>query len=77
MDVPAFGYPKYLSGVFDCNVDACFSDEVEGPVVDEKVSVGVEVGGQMPRLITYDEYPPTHSYFGVYGKVGFAEERDG
>ena len=74
VDVPAFGHPEYFSGVFDCNVDARLSNEEEGPVVDEKVGVGVKVRRQMAGLITYIEFPTAHSYFGGYGKVGFAED---
>ena len=77
VDVPALGPPHYLSGVFDCNVDACLSNEEEGPIVDEKVGVGVKVGGNVPRLIAYAESSTAHSYFGGYCKVGFAEDRDG
>lgn len=76
VDIPAFSRPEYLSGVFDCYIDARLSNEEEGPVVDEKVGVGVKVGGYMPRLIAYVEFPTAHGYFGGYGKVGFAENRD-
>lgn len=72
MNVPAFGHPEDLPGIFDGNVDTCLGDEGEGSVVDEKVGVGVEVGGYMPRLVAYAKTATAHGYLRGDCEVGFA-----